>query len=294
MSESDRHEDAAAYALSSLDAAELAEFEAHLAGCPVCQYEVAAFADTAAELSLLTEATPSPRLRANVLAAIQVLPQLPAPDEGDKGRGRPAAPVLRPSADGWDRAAPSGPRRALPGWEMSEEPEPRLVSELDLRRQRRRSRVLRGLVAAMLVVTVGLGGVIYTLVQQRQDQAAQIAQRFSEEQVVRAPDARLVSVKLDNGGVCTFVVSEQQNRGLFLGTNMPQPDPGLQYQLWTATGTPDDFSAVLDNAVPNARPWRQLFRGDLAEADLVAISIERQDTVPAEPTELVAVAKIPS
>ena len=289
---SDRHEDATAYALNALDAADLAEFEAHLAGCPFCQEEVTALWDTAAALSLLTQATPSPGLRAKVLAAVQDLPQLPADDEGEEGPGRPAAPVLPTGVDPWNR--PAGPRRALPGSEVPEEPDTPHLTELERRRQRRRNRVLRGLVAAMLAVTVGLGGVVYTLVQQRQDQAAQIAQRFSEEQVVRAPDARLVSVKLDNGGVCTFVVSEQQNRGLFLGTNMPQPDPGLQYQLWTGTGTPDDFSAELDNAVPNARPWRQLFRGDLAEADLVAISIERQDTTPAEPTDLVAVAEIPS
>lgn len=288
----DRHENAAAYALASLDATELAEFEAHLAGCPSCQYEVAAFADTAAELSLLIEATPAPRLRTNVLAAVRDLPQLPAQDEGDGGHGQPRTPFVRTRPDAWTR--PAGPRRALPGSEVADEPDPPRVTELELRRQRRRGRVLSGLVAAMLAVTVGLGGVVYTLVQERQGQAAQIAQRFSEEQVVRAPDARLVSVQLDNGGVCTFVVSERQNRGLFLGTNMPQPETGLQYQLWTATGTPDDLSAVLDNPVPNARPWRQLFRGNLAEADLVAISVERVDDTPAEPTELVAVAEIPS
>lgn len=288
----DRHEDAAAYALASLDATELAEFEAHLSGCPSCQYEVAAFADTAAELSLLIEATPAPRLRTNVLAGVRDLPQLRAQDEGDGGHGQPQTPVLRTRPDAWTR--PAGPRRALPGSELPDEPNMTDVSELERRRQRRRSRVLRGLVAAMLIVTVGLGGVIYTLVQQRQDQAAQIAQRFSEEQVVRAPDARLVSVQLDNGGVCTFVVSEQQNRGLFLGTNMPQPDPGLQYRLWTATGTLDELSPVLDNPVPNQRPWRQLFRGNLAEADLVAISIEPEGSTPAEPTELVAITKISS
>lgn len=286
------HESAAAYALTSLDAAEVAEFEAHLATCDFCQQEVAEFCDTAAELSLLTQATPPPELRTNVLAAIENLPQLPAEDEGDGRRGPSATPVHRTSTDTWTR--PTGPRRALPGSEVSDEPDPLRADELELRRQRRRNRILRGLVAAMLIVSVGLGGVIYTLVQQRQDQAAQIAQRFREEQVIRAPDARLLSVKLENGGVCTFVVSEQQNRGLFLGTNMPDPGQGLQYQLWTATGTRNDPSPVLDNPVPNVRPWRQLFRGNVAQADLVAISIERQGTTPAAPTELVAIAEIPS
>src|SRR3712207_6946171 len=45
--------DAAAYALVSLEAAELAEFEAHLATCESCQQEVAEFCETVADLSLL-------------------------------------------------------------------------------------------------------------------------------------------------------------------------------------------------------------------------------------------------
>lgn len=286
------HEDAAGYVLNCLDAAEVIEFEAHLATCAFCQQEVAEFGATVADLSLLTQATPGPQLRENVLAAVQNLPQLPAEGVAHERAGSTAIPVHRPSVDTWTR--PTGPRRALPGSEVSDEPDATRADELELRRQRRRSRILSGLVAAMLMVAVGLGGVVYTLVQQRQDQAAQIAQRFTEEQVIRAPDARLVTVKLENGGVCTFVVSEQQNRGLFLGTNMPQPGPGLQYQLWTATGTADDPAPVLDQPVPNQRPWRQLFRGDMAKADLVAISIEQQGSTPAEPTDLVAIAEIPS
>ena len=57
---SEMHEDAAAYALTALDGADLAEYEAHLATCEVCQREVAEFIETAAALSLLTQATPPP------------------------------------------------------------------------------------------------------------------------------------------------------------------------------------------------------------------------------------------
>lgn len=293
------HADAAAYALTSMDAAELTEVEAHLATCTVCQQEVAEFCETAAELSLLTQATPPPRLRSNILAAIQNVPQLPAAEENHQQPGTPATPIWRTSADGRTStdlrtrpARPTGPRRALPDSEVADEPEPPRVDELELRRPRRRNRILRGLVAATLIVAVGLGGVVYTLVQQRQTQVAQLAQRAQEEQVVRAPDARLLVVPLDNGGRCTFVVSAGQNRALFLGTNMPDPGPGLQYQLWTLTdGTP-----VLDNPVPNARPWRQLFRGNMAEADEVAITIEEAGSTPAAPNldRLVMRAELPA
>ena len=59
----------------------------------------------------------------------------------------------------------------------------------------------------MLIVVVGLGGVIYTLVQQ-QRQAEVAAKPAYEEQLLRAEDARIVvSPTLQGGGRCTFIVS---------------------------------------------------------------------------------------
>ena len=294
------HENAPAYALVSLDAAELTEFEAHLAICEFCKQEVAEFCETAAQLSLLTQATPPPSLRPNVLAVIQELPQLPAEREVYERNGTPATPSRRTSRD--TRTRPTGPRRALPGSEISDEPDsPPLVDELELRRQRRRSRILRGLVAAMLIVTVGFGGVIYTLVQQRQAQVAQrqaeVAQRQAEEQLLRAEDVRVVvAPTLQGGGRCTFIVSKKLNRALYLGTNMPDPGPGRHYQLWTATGTLSNNDPELDNPVPNVRPWKQFFRGNVAEADFLAVSIEPDGSTPDVPTadQIVARAQLPS
>ena len=283
------HLDAAAYALVSLDDAEAAEFEAHLATCAFCQQEVAEFCDTAAELSLLSEATPPRRLRGKVLALSQTLLQLPPEDNTDR-LGTPTSLNGHTSADMPIR--PPGPRRALPGWEISDEPEPRPVAELELRRQRRRSRILSGLVAALLIATVGAGGVIYTLVQQVHQRDEAVAQRFKEEQVVRAEDARVVVAPASVGGRCTMVVSEKMNRALYLGTNMPDPGQGKQYQLWTGTGTQQDPTYVLDNPVPNVRPWRQLFRGDVAKADFLVVSVEAQGSTPAAPTEIVALTEL--
>jgi anti-sigma factor RsiW len=277
------HEDAAAYALSSLDAAEMAEFEAHLATCEFCQQEVAEFSRTAAELSLLTQAAPPPRLRQNILTAIQMVPQLPAVDEAERS-GWPATP---PSTD--TRTRPTGPRRALPGSEIPDEVDSGRVDELGIRRQRRRSRILSGLVAAMLIVAVGLGGVIYTLVQQRQAEVAQrqaeLNQKTFEEQLLRAEDVRVVvAPTLQGGGRCTFIVSQKLNRALYLGTNMPDPGQGRHYQLWTVTGTRSNNDPALDNPVPNVRPWRQFFRGDVAQADFLAVSIEPDGSTPVAPT----------
>ena len=285
------HVDAAAYALVSLDDAEVAEFEAHLAICTFCQREVAEFCDTAAKLSLLSEATPPRRLRGKVLGLSQTLLQLPPEDNADR--------LGMPSLNGHTSTdlppmRPPGPRRALPGWEISDEPEPepRPVAELEVRRQRRRSRILSGLVAALLIVTVGAGGVVYTLVQQVHQRDEAVAQRFKEEQVVRAEVARVVVAPASVGGRCTMVVSEKMNKALYLGTNMPDPGQGKQYQLWTGTGTRRDPTYVLDNPVPNVRPWRQLFRGDVAKADFLVVSVEAQGSTPAAPTEIVAFASL--
>jgi len=274
---SERHDDAVAYALTSLDAAELAEFEAHLDGCELCQQEVAEFCETAADLSFLNQAAPPPTLRANVLAAIRTLPQLPAEDEATGSR------------------TTTGPRTVIPDSWLSHEVSARALDQLELRRQRRRNTILKGLVAAALIVAVGLGGVIYTLVQPRETPVA--AKPAYEEELLRADDVQIVvAPTLKGGGRCTFIVSRKLNRALYLGTGMPDPGQGRQYQLWTATGNPPDIDPNLDNPVPNVRPWRQFFRGDVAQADLLAVSIERVGSTPDAPTtdQIVVLAPLAS
>jgi len=287
------HDNAAAYALASLDAGELAEFEVHLATCDFCQRAVAEFSKTAAALSLLTQATPPSRLRESVLGVIQKVPQLPAEDQAGERPGAQVTTSRHTSTDA--RTRPTGPRRAMPESVISDEPETRPVDELELRRQRRRNRIIRGMVAAILIVAVALGGVIYTQVQQ-QRQAEVAAKQAFQEQLLRAEDARLVvTPTLKGGGRCTFIISRKLNRALYLGTNMPDPGQGRRYQLWTATGTQSDLDPHLDNPVPNVRPWRQFFRGDVAQADFLAVSIERDGSTPDAPTpdQIVALAEVP-
>lgn len=69
MSGHEQLDQAAAYALGALDAAERAAFEAHLATCAECRAEVQAFRETAAQLAAgAGGATPSGDLRERVLA----------------------------------------------------------------------------------------------------------------------------------------------------------------------------------------------------------------------------------
>ena len=131
-------------------------------------------------------------------------------------------------------------------------------------------------------------------VAQRQ---AEVAQKTFEEQLLRAEDVRVVvAPTLQGGGRCTFIVSRKLNRALYLGTNMPDPGQGRHYQLWTVTGTKSKNNPDLDNPVPSVRPWRQFFRGDVAQADFLAVSIEPDGSTPAVPTsdQIVVLAQLPS
>jgi anti-sigma factor RsiW len=290
------HESTGSYAVDALDATELDEFEAHLATCPVCRDEVAEFCEVAAELSLLNLASPPTRLRDNVLTAIRGTPQLPALDGATEHPPAVASDDSGPPVNGSSRAveptlSPVRPRRALPAPEApdSDGEQDGPGDELALRRQRRQNRVLSGLVAAMLALAVGLGGVVYTLVQQRQ---AQIAQTALEQQLYSAPDAVTTTSPLPGGGQVTFIASRQLNRALFLGTDLPDPGDS-RYQLWTATGTDLQNLTGVSRDVQVAETdsgVKVFFSGDVAAADFLAVNLEPAGSAPQAPTTAVLAA----
>jgi anti-sigma factor RsiW len=86
------HELTAAYALDALDPDERRAYEAHLAGCPPCQDELASFAEVTGALAVAASG-PAPRaeLRERVLAAARAEPQVVVPFERKRRR---TAPVL--------------------------------------------------------------------------------------------------------------------------------------------------------------------------------------------------------
>ena len=55
-------------------------------------------------------------------------------------------------------------------------------------------------------------------------------------------------------------------------------------QSTSAGGEEYGSLSVEDNPVPNVRPWRQYFRGDVAKADFLAVSIEADGSTPVVPT----------
>ncbi|KAA6211055.1 anti-sigma factor [Streptomyces filamentosus] len=85
----DAHTLAAAYALGALDDAERKDFDAHLQTCEACRQEAAEFQATTARLAAAVAQPPPPGAKAQVMAAVDGVRQLPprVPAAG-------AAPVL--------------------------------------------------------------------------------------------------------------------------------------------------------------------------------------------------------
>ena len=274
------HESSGAYALHALHGAELAEYEAHLATCRTCPAEVDTFHETAAELSLLVEATPPAGMRERILDSVLRLPQAPQVPQVPQVPVFDDDTVLRPlpPIDGY-----TGPRRAQPGSEVVDEPEPPPVDELAVRRSRRRARVLSGLVAAMLALAVGLGGVVYSLVQERQTQVA--SQRL-EDELLRAPDAEIFVKPLADGGRVTFIVSKELNRAQFIGTDLPDPGEN-RFQLWTGVGGLEnpDHAVVRDVQISDRGGNVEVFySGDIRQSDFLAVNLEPAGSTPEKPT----------
>ncbi len=248
---SEIHGAVGSYVVNALDVSELDEFEAHLAVCPTCTREVAEFGETAAELSLLArvDSPPPPDLRANILSAIKEVRPLP-PEQSDPMSFSPI-----------------------------------LIDELALRRSRRRTRVLTALVAAAMVLALGLGGVVYGLVQQRQ---SQIAQDTLETQLFSASDVQVVNKPSLNGGQVSFVASKSLNRAMFVATDLPDAGTGKRYQLWTVMGVP-----IADNQLDGGASTKQFFSGNIRDAAGLAVTIENAGPPPSQPTsDILASAEI--
>jgi hypothetical protein len=242
---SEIHGAVGSYVVNALDPDELEEFEAHLAACPTCSREVQEFAETAAELSLLASAPPPPPvLRSSILAAVSEVRPLP-----------PEPPAETVAAESVPREVVAAPTAGRP------------IDELALRRQRRRTRILSVLVAAVVAAALALGGVVYGLVNARQ---AQVAQQAAETELLTAPDVKTYSATMKDGGQISFVVSKSLDRAMFIGRDLPTVGADRTYQLWTLEGQ----RPIADNVVPGGGDRKEFFRETLDGVTGLAVSVE--------------------
>jgi anti-sigma factor RsiW len=74
-SRDDEHALVGAYTLNAVDERERAEFEVHLAGCPLCSADVPAFREVLARLAVDARATPPGDLVGRTLTRARLIPQ---------------------------------------------------------------------------------------------------------------------------------------------------------------------------------------------------------------------------
>jgi hypothetical protein len=264
----DVHAAAGSYAVDALSPGERLEFEAHLVGCAGCQQEVAEFAETLAELSPLSAATPPASLRASVLAAVS---------GGQVSGRRLAATNGHANGHASNGGSEAAPRRALPA-QVTElrplgpdevaplEEHPSVLPEqpwLDVaaalsddggggRRERRRDWLLGAVVAAALVVALVLSGWVYVSWEQSQ---RRVVQQQRETALLTAPDARVYSPTGSAEGIrVSLVVSRERDEALFLGDDLRDPGRDRVYQLWTIKGG-RPVSAGLVREGGDVRQW---------------------------------------
>ncbi len=238
-----------AYALGALDADERASVTAHLAGCAECRAALARYETAVDALGGTVPPVPPPAsLRERLLAEVGV-----AATEGQAEAGAAGAPVHLRQKD--------------------TRPERRSTS--------RRAAVALGLVAAALLASIGVAGVLWSQARADRDEAR--AQRralaiYLDEvhEVLRNGGiaAPLAPAEGDSGSRTehgTLIVGPDDGDAMVLVAGIP-PDDDARYQVWVARG---DERIGLDNlwVTDEGFGWLMLASPEpLASYDMVGIT----------------------
>lgn len=272
----DPHGNVGAYVVDALDAPERAEFRAHLEFCPNCRVEVEEFREATAELALLTAARPPSALRGATLGAIRGV--RPLPPQSPPPATRPVPPP--PPED----VAPLDDHPSVMPWSLEFGARPAVEPAPSIRRAptSRVNKLLAALAALAVVVSLGLGGWhAYWSTQRAAEVAAVSADAQQRAELLTAPDVRVLPALLD-GAQVSYVVSQRQDRALFLGDQLPDPAAGQVYQLWLITGD-DAVSAGVLTTGGTVQRW---LSGPVADADQLAVTLEPGPAGSPAPTQL--------
>ncbi|CAQ00686.1 putative membrane protein [Clavibacter sepedonicus] len=257
----------AAYALGAVDAEEAAEVEALLERDPVLRAEVEELRATAADLAWTTEpVAPSPRLKVDIMAMLDVTPQLPplaAPSAVTDDARRPA-PVtpLRPAA-----SSDAVPDAAVPA---SSAPRGRLGSASARASERwfRKPGAIIGVAAAAVVLVVG-GVVVGTNTGGPDTSQAPVASAY--ERVTTASDVVIDKRDVVGGGTATVYFSASEAKtAVVLNDASPLPE-GRVLQMWYV-GASGPVSAGVMPEEDGA--GHAVLEGSYTPGDTVAITVE--------------------
>ncbi len=265
----DLHHLSGAYAVDALDDDERTSFEQHLAVCADCRAEVAELSAAAHSLGSLTEATPSPALRASVLSGITRARPLPplapdavAPTGGETADAEPPTepPPVPPTA------APDTARESDPAHERDEHPQAPgkhadTATVVPLFR-----RTSTWFAAAAAAVLLAVGGVAWSPWNGGGESISAI------EQVSSAPDATTVTG--EQGSLTAEVAySRELGQSAISVNGLPPAPEGKAYQLWYF-GADDSITSAGLLATADDGTGEQLLDGDANTATGVGVTLE--------------------
>lgn len=196
------HGDAAAYLLGALDAAGRERFEAHAAGCPECQRELAELRPVAESLALsVDQVAPPPQVRQRLLLRAHLMPPEPA-----------AVPL------------PVPPPAARAPWSIAAQRYSGLVA------------------AASLAIALASGAYAFTTQRQLTDVAksaeyatAQLSDTLSivyQPNMVTRP---LSGMEAAPQAVGKVVMAPDRNKAVVIAYSLPQIKKDEAYQCWLTT-----------------------------------------------------------
>jgi anti-sigma-K factor RskA len=244
----DVHAMTGAYALDALEEFERRQFERHLAECPECTREVDELRATAVRLAVAAAEQPPDRLRGQVMAEI-----------AETGQLAPPLPVAQ---------VPARRRSRVGDWTI------------------RLTAVAATAAAAVLAV------VVVRADQARDAAQAQLAQLQGQyaqvTQLAAAPDAVGASGTGVAGGHAFVVVSQSQDEGVLLVSDLPAVPAGRTYQAWLiGAGNPRSIGLVQPDT-------RTVEFGDLGSSSKVGLTIEPAGGSPQPTTKPVVVVNMPT
>lgn len=249
MTEPNIHALTGAYVLDALEPAQVAEFEAHLEGCPECRQEVDTLTMTVTRLGGSTAHEPPADLLRAVMAQVRSTPQLPPVVD------RPAA---APPARGDAHGAPQ-------------------TSDPHLGRMSLRRRWPALATAAAVVIAVAAGGTV--VYRDHEADRAYAAMQSEVMRILSAPDA--VTHDLDLGAT-HVVTSTEMSKAAVMGEEVPMPDgSGMVYQVWMVHA--DGSAAPGPTFMPHSGEVMAVVVGDLSTVTELTVTVE-PDGGSTEPT----------
>ncbi|MGW6972902.1 anti-sigma factor [Streptomyces sp. NPDC054952] len=189
-------------------------------------------------------------------------------------------PALRESVLREIRAVPARPEPVRPPAHRARPARPRL----------------RWALAACLAAAVAFGGVAAWQYQRaetaRQDARRVEARAAALTEVLAAPDARLATGRMADGGTGTVVLSRDRDRAVFVADDLAAPPEGRVYQLWYTD--PKGImrpAGLMDPARPDAPA---LLRGEVGPATGVGVTEEPAGGSAAPTTDPLVVLAFPA